>query len=80
MTDSGQRPRKRRAGAARDLSDQQQRILVEIRRYVDATGEPCSHRYLARRLQVHHSTIQEHLERLHRKGWIRSPHSPVRPK
>lgn len=58
------------------LTARQQKILSEIDGYCQATGEPCSSRYLARRFSVHHSTIQEHLATLYRKGWLRTPNSP----
>jgi Mn-dependent DtxR family transcriptional regulator len=55
-----------------------QRIVLEaIRDYNAVTGEPCSSSYLARRLRVHKSTIQDHLIALHRKGWLRSPSAPA---
>lgn len=61
------------------LTDRQAAILSAVDRYFDATGEPCPGSYLARRLRLHHSTIQEHLQRLHRKGWLRAPNAPAVP-
>jgi DNA-binding MarR family transcriptional regulator len=58
------------------LTTKQRRILEEIDRYEQANGEPCSGRYLARRFNVHHATVQEHLERLYHRGWLTSPNSP----
>lgn len=65
--------------AAPALTAAQSRILGEIALYVEVTGEPCGGRYLARRLGLHHSTVQQQLERLHRQGWLRGPSSPSSP-
>lgn len=55
-----------------------QRALVEaIDAFERLTGEPCSASYLARRMNVHHSTVQKHLFLLFRKGWLRTPNAPV---
>jgi DNA-binding IclR family transcriptional regulator len=55
-----------------------QRALVEaVDAFERVTGEPCSASALARRLRLHHSTVQEHLSALHRKGWLQTPNSPV---
>ena len=62
------------------LTDRQSTILKTIDRYCEATGEPCPANYLARRLSLHHSTIQEHLARLYRKGWLRAPNAPAMPR
>lgn len=59
------------------LTTQQRRIVEAIQAYHAATGEPCTASYLARRLRVHHSTMQEHFTALHRKGWLRSPTGPA---
>lgn len=63
------------------LSPRQRTVLVEIDRYLKATGEVCSMNYLARRLNVHRSTIREHINVLHKKGWLRAcaPGPPARP-
>lgn len=54
-----------------------QRMIIE---YIDAvqraTGEACPARLIARRLRVHHSTIQGHLSALYRKGWLLTPNAP----
>lgn len=54
------------------LTDRQRTVLSEIERYVAAYHEPPSIRFLARRMGLHHKTIQEHLDRLNRKGWLRA--------
>lgn len=45
-------------------------LLVQFRR---ATGESPSVAYLARRLRLHHSVVQQHLDGLFRRGWLLSP-------
>jgi Mn-dependent DtxR family transcriptional regulator len=59
------------------LTSQQRRVVEAIEAYQRATGEACSASYLARRLRVHHSTVQNHFTALHRKGWLRSPTGPA---
>ena len=65
------------AGPIHGLPTMQRRIVELVEQYTSATQEPCPGRYLARRLSLHHSTIQIHLAALHRKGWIRTPGAPV---
>ena len=59
------------------LTDRQRAIVVMIRRYFRATGEACPASFIARRLGLHHSTVQEHLSALHRKGILRGPNPPA---
>jgi DNA-binding MarR family transcriptional regulator len=59
------------------LTTRQRGVLEAIERYEDATGEPCSAHYLARRFSINPSTIRDHLFALYRKGWLRTPHSPA---
>lgn len=59
------------------LTTKQRTVLMVVDRYTTATGEPCSARYLARRLNLHHSTVLEHLSVLYRKGWLRTPNAPA---
>jgi DNA-binding IclR family transcriptional regulator len=59
------------------LTTQQRRMLEAIDQYWRATGEPCPGRILARRCNLHHSTIQKHLTALHRKGWLRTASAPA---
>jgi DNA-binding IclR family transcriptional regulator len=69
------------AGASidlRTLTTRQRVIVMAIDDYTRVTGEPCPASYIARRLRLHHSSVQEHLLALHRKGWLRSPHSPTK--
>lgn len=65
---------------ARPLTGRQRLVLDTIVRYYRATGEPCTVRYLARRLGLHPSTIGEHLSALYRKGWLPAPAAPRRRK
>ena len=62
------------------LTARQKDIMVEVANYYIATGEPAPIRYLARRMDVHHSTIQDHLRALNRKGWLATagPAVPLR--
>lgn len=59
------------------LTLKQRRLVEAIDEYSRVTGEPCSAYYLARRIGVHHTTIREHLEALHRRGWVRTATAPV---
>lgn len=67
----------RHDGRLHELPTKQRAIVEAIEAFERVTGEPCSIRLLARRLRVHHSTIQEQLSALHRKGWLSSPNSPL---
>lgn len=60
------------------LTTKQRYVLMVIDQYERATGEPCSTSYIARRISVHHSTIQDHLCALHRKGWLVTPNAPAK--
>lgn len=62
------------------LTTKQRTLLEFIRAYHETTGEPCPGSMLARRLSVHHSTIQEHLSALWRKGWLLTPNAPATPR
>lgn len=79
------RSAERRATAGRggrrstDLPTTKQReVLVVIEHYARLTdGEPCPASFVARRMHVHHSTVQEHFRALFRKGWLRAPDGPA---
>jgi DNA-binding MarR family transcriptional regulator len=62
----------------RPLTTRQQDVLTAIARYNRVTGEPCPASYLARRFEIHHSTIQDCIYTLHQKGWLYAPNSPAR--
>jgi LexA DNA binding domain-containing protein len=62
-----------------DLPTKQRVILELVIQYYRLTGEPCSASYLARRLRVHHSTVQQHLLVLHKKGWLLTATGPAVP-
>lgn len=59
------------------LSTRQRMIIERIDAFERVAGEVCSISQLARSLRLSRSTMKEHLEALHRKGWLRSPHSPL---
>lgn len=62
------------------LTVRQRSVLGIISDYCRVTGEACTANYVARRLELHHSTVQEHISALHRKGWLRGPNAPAMPK
>lgn len=62
------------------LPGRQRMVLDVIVHYHRATGEACPAAYLARKLELHHSSVQRHLEVLHRKGWLRGPNAPAVPR
>ena len=55
------------------LSRRQWAVLRVILDVANTTGEAPSVRLIARSLSMHHSTVQDHLEALHRKGWLCTP-------
>jgi Mn-dependent DtxR family transcriptional regulator len=58
-----------------------QRVMLElILQYHHVTGEACSPMQLARRLSLHHSTVQEQLQALYQKGWLNTASGPVIPR
>jgi SOS-response transcriptional repressor LexA len=59
--------------AVHPLSARQRDVLAVITRFYRATGEPPSVLYVARRLTLSRGAIREHIEALHRKGWLVSP-------
>ena len=59
------------------LTTQQRKIVEAIDAFNRVTGEACSATWLARRFTLHHSTVQEHLSALHRKGWLKTPNAPA---
>jgi DNA-binding transcriptional MocR family regulator len=48
-------------------------VLSLLDRYRKEATEIPNLSYLARYFRVHHSTMQEHLSELHRKGYLRAP-------
>lgn len=59
------------------LTTKQRQLLETIARVEDATGEPCSANYLARRFNAHHTSIRERLQKLYRDGWLKTPNAPA---
>jgi hypothetical protein len=82
---SGEDRREPERGGGRRSADRvelpttkQRAILQMIERYAFMTGgEPCPASFVARRLNVHHSTVQDHFRALFRKGWLRTPDGPA---
>lgn len=62
------------------LPERQRAVLNLVRRYFLATGEACPASYIARKLDLHHSTVQEHLNVLYHKGLLLTPNAPARPR
>jgi DNA-binding MarR family transcriptional regulator len=60
------------------LTSLQQDLYDQIARYNRVTGEPCPASHLARRFDRDHSTIQDHISALYRKGWLHGPNSPAK--
>lgn len=58
------------------LTDRQRLVLTTLAQFYHATGEAPSVCYIARRLKLSRATIRQHLEALHRKGYIAAPAAP----
>lgn len=56
---------------AQPLTSRQREILRVIQQVYAVLGEPPSVRYLGRRFAMTHHAVQEHLDALYRKGWLR---------
>jgi Mn-dependent DtxR family transcriptional regulator len=61
------------ANVVKPLTSRQRDVLRVIVRFTESTGEAPSARYVARRLGLHLTTVQEHLQAMHEKGWLSSP-------
>jgi DNA-binding IclR family transcriptional regulator len=61
----------------RPLTTRQTDVYDVIARYNRVTGEPCPASYLARRFELHHTTVQDYIGTLYRKGWLHAPNSPA---
>ncbi len=59
------------------LTDRQRAVLQVIADYYTHTGEPCSVRYIARRLHVSHQRVHQHLTILRDRKWLEGTR-PVR--
>lgn len=55
------------------LTARQRDVLRVIIAFREATGEAPSVRYIARRLSLHHSVVEEHLRGAFLRGWLLSP-------
>lgn len=60
-------------GRVMPLSRRQRDVLRVIVRFYEVTGEPPSVEYVGRRLGIHHSVAQAHIDALFRKGWLTTP-------
>jgi SOS-response transcriptional repressor LexA len=59
------------------LTDRQAAVLRVVADYYLHTGEPCSVRYIARRLRVSHQRVHQHLTILRDRKWLEGTR-PVR--
>ena len=73
MSEEMRQPADEGARSVQPLADGQRRVLRVVQQYLDATGEPPTTNYIARRLSLHHATVQQHLRACFRKGWLRTP-------
>jgi predicted ArsR family transcriptional regulator len=62
----------------RELTTRQREILELAQRYEQETLRPCPAIYLSRRLAISTLGVRHHVEALHKKGWLKSPDSPLR--
>lgn len=60
-----------KAGVRR--TERQIQVLRLVKMAYAALGEPPSVRAIGRRLGMSHRAVQEHLDALYRKGWLRAP-------
>lgn len=61
------------AHAVRPLTARQREVLRVIVQFYRREGEAPSVCFIARRLGLHHSAVQDHIARLYSKGWLGSP-------
>lgn len=61
------------APTVRPLTPRQRDVLRAIIQYSRTVGEAPSQRFIARRLGMDHARVQQHLQALHEKGWLRTP-------
>ena len=60
-------------GAVVPIAVRQRDVLRLAMRYQDATGDPATVEYLAKKLGIHRKTVQQHLDALYRKGYLCEP-------
>lgn len=75
---SEQHPRVKRVPRMQ-LPSRQRAVLDVIVQYYRVTLEPCPGSIVARRIGIHHSTVQEHIGALYRKGWLVTANAPAKP-
>lgn len=59
------------------LTERQRQVFQVVAEYYEHTGEPCSVRYVARRLRVSHQRVHQHLTILRERRWLEGTR-PVR--
>lgn len=67
----------RHASPPHPLTDRQRAVLQIATEYWAHTGEPCSVRYIARRLRISHQRAHQHLTVLRARKWLEGSR-PVR--
>jgi predicted ArsR family transcriptional regulator len=80
LTRSDQETRVAPATPAHTLPTKQRVILEIVIQYYRLTGEPCSASTIARRMSLHHKTVQEHFRKLHQHGWLTTATGPAIPR
>jgi DNA-binding IclR family transcriptional regulator len=58
-------------------SVRQVEILAFVTAYQNLTGQSCPISVICERFQLKRSTVREHLDRLHERGWLMTRGSPV---
>ena len=62
------------------LTERQKEVFDLVSTYCRAVDDPCPWSYVSRHLGITREGVRGHIEALWKKGWIRSPGSPVRPR
>lgn len=62
------------------LPTKQRAILEIVIQYYRVTGEPCSASRIAKRMGLHHKTVQEHFRKLYQNGWLTTASGPAVPR
>jgi predicted ArsR family transcriptional regulator len=80
VTRSDDRDPRRSPTPAHTLPTKQRIVLEIILQYYRVTGEPCSASRIARRMGLHHKTVQEHFRKLYEHGWLTTAGGPATPR
>lgn len=70
---------KLRGRKERQLTTRESDVLRVVMDYFKGTREACPSRYVARQLEMHHSTVLQHYLNLHEKGQLNGAGSPAIP-